>query len=179
MYNKRRFVLCVLQISFVATLASAQVYKITDLGPLSPTAINIWGQVVGNLNGQAFIWTQFAGQKGLGTLTGGTSSYATSINDFGVVTGSADGPGTVISPDPSLYPNEQCGDLIQPFVWTPRNGMGGALSRSAAPGWQCSRASFIISINCRRWTTSSPLRRALSRYQSPRSWSNDDDINRS
>jgi probable HAF family extracellular repeat protein len=124
MHDKRRFALCALLISLVATLANAQVYKITDLGPLSPTAINIWGQVVGNYNGQAFIWTQSAGPKGLGTLTGGTSSYAASINDRGVVTGTADGPGTVISPYSSL-PNQDCSDLSQPFVWKPRNGMQG------------------------------------------------------
>ena len=114
-------------IAFVLLLvpiASAQVYKITDLGPLSPTAINIWGQVVGNLNGQAYIWTQFAGPQGLGTLTGGTSSYAASISDLGVVAGTADGPATVISQDPS-FPNEECSDLTQPFVWTARNGMQG------------------------------------------------------
>ena len=74
---------------FLVPVAGAQVYTVTDLGPLSPTAINIWGQVVGNFNGQAFIWTQFAGRKGLGTLPGGTSSSATSINDLGVVTGTA------------------------------------------------------------------------------------------
>ena len=114
-------------IAFVLLLvpiASAQIYTITDLGPLSPTAINIWGQVVGNLNGQAFIWTQFAGRKGLGKLTGGTSSYAGSINDLGAVTGTADGPGAVISQDPA-FPNQECSDLIQPFVWTRSKGMQG------------------------------------------------------
>ena len=124
MHDKRRFALCALLISLVATLARAQVYSITDLGLLSPTAINIWGQVVGNLNGQAFIWTRSAGPKGLGTLAGGTSSYATSINDLGVVTGTADGTGTVISTFPSI-PNQQCSDLTQPFVWTQRNNMQG------------------------------------------------------
>jgi hypothetical protein len=44
-----------------APIARAQVYTVTDLGQLSPTAINTWGQVVGNLNGQAFIWTKFSG----------------------------------------------------------------------------------------------------------------------
>jgi probable HAF family extracellular repeat protein len=113
-------------------IASAQVYTISDLGPLAPTAINIWGQVAGNLNGQAFIWTQFAGRKGLGKLTGGTSSYASGINDLGVVTGTADGRGTVISNgvgQPPLYPspppNQECSDLTQPFVWTPGKGMKG------------------------------------------------------
>ena len=105
-------------------IASAQVYTITDLGPLSPTAINIWGQVVGNLNGKAFIWTRFSGRKHLGTLTGGTSSYAASINDLGVVTGNADGPGTVISQSP-FAPNQECSNLTQPFLWTPKSGMQG------------------------------------------------------
>ena len=48
-------------ITFVVLLlvpiASAQVYTITDLGSLSPTAINSWAQVVGNYNNQAYIWT--------------------------------------------------------------------------------------------------------------------------
>ena len=109
---------------FLVPVAGAQVYTVTDLGPLSPTAINSWGQVVGNFNGQAFIWTQFTGRKGLGKLTGGTSSYASSVNDLGVVTGTADGPGTVISPY-SFIPNQVCSDLTQPFVWTRRNGMQG------------------------------------------------------
>jgi probable HAF family extracellular repeat protein len=117
MHAKRRFALCALLISLVATLASAQVYTITDLGPLSPTAINIWGQVVGNANGQAFMWTKFAGQQGLGTLTGGTFSNAASINDLGVVTGTADGPATI-----GGFP---CSDLTQPFIWTRGNGMRG------------------------------------------------------
>jgi probable HAF family extracellular repeat protein len=124
MHDKRRFALCALLISLVATLASAQVYTITDLGSLSPTAINKWGQVVGNLNGQAFIWTRSAGPKGLGILPGGTFSYATSINDLGVVTGTANGPGTVISTDPN-YLNQDCSDLTQPFIWTARTGMQG------------------------------------------------------
>jgi uncharacterized membrane protein len=121
-------------IAFVLLLvpiASAQIYTVTDLGPLSPTAINTWGQVVGNFNGKAFIWTQFSGRRGLGTLTGGTYSYASGINDLGVVTGTADGPGTVISegvpqfPDSPPPSNQACSDLTQPFVWTPRNGMQG------------------------------------------------------
>ncbi|MGB8580377.1 MAG: hypothetical protein WCD47_06115 [Candidatus Sulfotelmatobacter sp.] len=119
-------------LSLLVPIASAQVYTITDLGSLSPTAINIWGQVVGNSNGQAFIWTQFTGRKRLGRLTGGTFSYAASINDLGVVTGTADGPGTVISNgvgQPPLYPapppNQECSDLTQPFVWAPRKGMMG------------------------------------------------------
>jgi probable HAF family extracellular repeat protein len=117
----------------ISPLAMTQVYKVTDLGALSPTAINFWGQVVGNVNGQAFIWTQFAGLQGLGTLPGGTSSYAASINDLGVVTGSADGPGTIVSPYPA-FPNIVCSDLTQPFIWTPRAGMQGLGVPQNLPG---------------------------------------------
>jgi len=124
MQSRRTFALWLFLFCLISPLAVTQVYKVTDLGPLAPTAINMWGQVVGNLNGQAYIWTQFAGLKGLGTLTGGTSSYAASINDLGAVTGTADGPFTLISPYPSL-PNEYCSDLTQPFVWTAGQGMHG------------------------------------------------------
>jgi hypothetical protein len=40
------------------------------------------------------------------------------------VTGTADGPGAVISQDPA-FPNQECSDLIQPFVWTSKEGMQG------------------------------------------------------
>ena len=78
-------------------LTVAQVYYVTDLGPLAPTAINSWGQVVGNYNGHAFVWTRFAGSRDLGLLLGGRFSNAAAITDFGVVTGTADGSGTVVS----------------------------------------------------------------------------------
>jgi probable HAF family extracellular repeat protein len=120
---RHRILLALLSLPCVA-VARAQVYTITDLGPMAPTSINAWAQVVGNSNGHAFIWERSRGLQGLGTLTGGTSSYAASIDDRGVVTGTADGLGTVISPD-SSFPNQQCSDLTQPFVWTPRNGMRG------------------------------------------------------
>jgi probable HAF family extracellular repeat protein len=102
-------------------IASAQVYTITDLGPLSPTAINTWGQVVGNLNGHAFIWAKSQGMRDLGTLTGGTLSSAAAINDLGAVTGTADGPATVVGRGYT----QQCSDLTQPFIWTRGNGMQG------------------------------------------------------
>jgi probable HAF family extracellular repeat protein len=108
----------------IPALAAAQVYKVTDLGPLAPTGINSWGQVVGNLNGHAFIWTTSQGRRSLGLLSGGTFSRAAAINDLGAVAGTADGFGTIISLDPSL-PNQQCSDLTQPFIWTERNVMRG------------------------------------------------------
>ncbi len=107
-------------------IASAQVYTITDLGPLSPTAINTWAQVVGNYDNRAYIWA-FGRMHSLGTLPGGTFSWAAAINDFGVVTGTADGQGTVA---PNTYwgysgPSVQCSDLIQPFIWQQKmQGLG-------------------------------------------------------
>jgi probable HAF family extracellular repeat protein len=124
MQSERAFAISLFLFCLIPTLAVTQVYQVTDLGQLSPTAINDGGQVVGNQNGQAFLWTQSAGPVGLGTLTGGTSSYAASINDLGAVVGNADGPGTVVSPV-SEYPNVQCSDLTQPFVWIPSSGMQG------------------------------------------------------
>jgi probable HAF family extracellular repeat protein len=103
----------------LANIASAQLYTITDLGQLSPTAINTSGQVVGNYNNRAYIWPAFGPMRSLGTLPGGTFSWAAAINDFGVVTGTADGQGTVFPSDHWGYsgPSVQCADLIQPFVW--------------------------------------------------------------
>jgi probable HAF family extracellular repeat protein len=145
-------------IAFVLLLvpiASAQVYTITDLGSLSPTAINSWAQIVGNLNGHAFIWAKSQGMRDLGTLSGGTSSYAASINDLGVVVGTADGPGTVVSLIPS-FPSQDCSDLTQPFIWTPTKGMQGVgtvAGPSSAPwdfeilGFWCDLPFYATSIN--------------------------------
>ena len=119
---KQRFLIAFVLLT--VPIASAQTYTISDLGSLSPTAINAWGQVVGNINGQAYIWTQIGGQKPLGTLTGGTFSSAAGINDVGAVVGSADGTGTVVSLSPPA-PNENCTNLTQPFVWTGTKGMRG------------------------------------------------------
>ncbi|MGA9544126.1 MAG: hypothetical protein WBQ85_11180 [Candidatus Sulfotelmatobacter sp.] len=113
-------------VSLLVNIASAQVYTITDLGQLSPTAINTWGQVAGNYNGQAYIWT-FGHTRALGLLPGGTFSWAAAINDFGVVEGTADGQGTVAPNTNWGYsgPSVQCSDLIQPFVWQQKmQGLG-------------------------------------------------------
>jgi probable HAF family extracellular repeat protein len=107
-----------------APISIAQTYTITDLGSMLPTAINDFGQVVGNSGDSAFIWSSSQGLRNLGTLSGGTSTYAASINDLGVVTGYADGAGTVISTDPSI-PNQVCTDLTQPFLWTSNGGLQG------------------------------------------------------
>lgn len=102
--------------------AQTQTYTITDLGQLAPTAINSWGEVAGNQNGHGFVWARGWGKHDLGLLPGGTFSSAAAVNDSGVVTGTADGPGTLVVPDGSPIP---CSDVTQPFVWSPRNGMQG------------------------------------------------------
>jgi probable HAF family extracellular repeat protein len=108
----------------IATVASAQDYTVTDLGPLAPTAINSWAQVVGNLNGHAFIWARGRGRRNLGLLSGGTFSSAAAINDRGAVVGTADGVGTITPRDPSLA-SQLCNDLTQSFIWTAQSGMRG------------------------------------------------------
>jgi len=104
-------VLCVMSVS-----ATAQRYTITDLGPLAPTGINSWAQVVGNYNNRAYLWT-FGRKRSLGTLPGGTFSYAAGINDLGVVVGTADGQGIVVLRSGWEGSNVECSDLTQPFVW--------------------------------------------------------------
>jgi probable HAF family extracellular repeat protein len=104
--------------------AAAQAYTVTDLGKLSPKAINTWGQVVGNYNNQGYIWS-FGQMRAVGTLPGGTSSSAVAINDLGMVAGTADGRGTVVSMPGKPSETKECNDLSQPFVWTLTGGMKG------------------------------------------------------
>jgi uncharacterized membrane protein len=112
----------------VPALAVAQGYTIVDLGTLSPTGINTWGQVAANNNGHAFVWAAFGGARDLGVLHGGTFASAAAINDVGMITGTADGRGTVAS-----SPNLKCPSLTQPFIWTWSNGMRG-LGTVGLPG---------------------------------------------
>ena len=109
----------------IRIVAAAQAtYTVTDLGQLSPNAINSWAQVVGNYNNQAYIWS-FGRLRALGKLPGGTSSSAAAINDLGMVAGTADGHGTVVSTTGSPSETKECADLTQPFVWTSTSGMKG------------------------------------------------------
>jgi probable HAF family extracellular repeat protein len=113
-------------IVLLGPLALAQKYAITDLGPLNPTSINKWGQIVGDYNGHAHMWTVTDGLQDLGTIPGGTFSRAAAINDLGVVTGTGNGRGTVISKNPRFNtPDMQCANLTQPFVWKEATGMQG------------------------------------------------------
>ena len=112
----------------IVPVAGAQIYSVSDLGPLTPTGINTWGQVVGNLNGHAYMWTRLGGLRDLGLLPGGTFSNAAGINDLGAVVGTADGNGIESY---SNMPGVVCsGDLTQPFVWTQTSGMKGLGTRA-------------------------------------------------
>ena len=127
------FLPTLLFVGFTTAFATAQEYTITDLGPLTPTAINSWAQVVGNYNNQAYIWNR-GHMKALGLLPGGTFSSAAGINDSGVVTGTADGLGTVIDP----AGNQQCSGLVQPFLWEHNQLRGlGTVATPGEPGLDC------------------------------------------
>jgi probable HAF family extracellular repeat protein len=104
------FLLCL-----IPALGESQVYAVKDLGPLSPTAINTWGEVAGNLNGHAFLWTKSGGLKDLGVLAGGTFSSATSINDLGQVVGEGGLP-------PASCDNTSITQTV-PLLWTQGGGM--------------------------------------------------------
>jgi uncharacterized membrane protein len=141
-------IFAVLLFLLIIPFVHAQVYKITDLGPLNPTALNSWGQVVGSFNGHAVMWTQSLGERDLGILPGGTFSYPSAINDLGMVTGTADGAGVVISMESGM-PNQQCTDLTQPFVWSPPKGMQGLGTVSLIDEFSdwCSLPFFATGIN--------------------------------
>jgi len=129
--------------------ALAQQYTLVDLGSLSPTGINSWTQVVGNDNHLAFMWS-FGHSRRLGTLAGGTFSWAAAINDFGVVTGTADGRGQIVSR--SGGSTIECNDLIQPFIWTEQTqmrGLGTVGPASDIGGTGCSYPFYGAAINNR------------------------------
>lgn len=108
----------------------AQKYEIVDLGTMSPVAINVWGQVAGNLNHHAVVWANNHIHN-LGVLPGGTFTTAGAINDLGVVAGSGDGPGTLTSTDPNVAP-VSCSHLVQPFRWSLLKGFTALSSFPAA-----------------------------------------------
>jgi uncharacterized membrane protein len=117
----RRLLLLAVILSFLAPAANSQIYSIFDLGPLQPTAINIWAQVAGTVNGRAYLWSPIGGLHSLGILAGGTNSAAFGLNDRGTVVGIADGPVTVDGPDGPFT----CTDALQGFKWTQGRGMQG------------------------------------------------------
>ncbi len=70
--------------------AGAAYYSITDLGAGSPTiagtGINAGGEVAGYINGTGFV-ADGGPMTSIGTLPGGSASYAYGVNDSGVVVG--------------------------------------------------------------------------------------------
>lgn len=115
----RRFVCALAVVCLTSVWSIAQVsYTVTDLGQMSPTAINTWAQVVGNYNGRAYMYT-LGRVKALSVPNGSSFSNAVAINDLGVVAGTTDGPGTVTSPYDGV-PDMPCDSLTQPVIW--KNG---------------------------------------------------------
>jgi len=115
-------------------VAGAQRYRITDLGSLEPVAINTWGEIAGNLNNNhAFVRTIWGGVFDLGLLPGGTFSKAAKINDLGEITGSADGPATMVD-DVDSTKTASCTSMIQPFLWSPRKGLTTPATIPIVPG---------------------------------------------
>jgi probable HAF family extracellular repeat protein len=106
--------------ALLVPLASAQVYTIRDLGPISPAAINDAGQIAGlDSNNHAVLWT--AGHvRDLGVLPGGTYSVPNAINTVGAVVGMADG---LVTYDPGVPYSKWTGYVPLSFVWTRSGGM--------------------------------------------------------
>ena len=102
---------CLALVSLVfVPVASGQNYVISDLGPISPVGINVWGEVAGNLNnGHAALWIPPGKTLDIGVLHGGKFSVAAGINDLGTITGTADGPGKVSG---TLHGTVSCSDIF-------------------------------------------------------------------
>src|ERR1019366_4903411 len=89
-FVKRPFVtprlalLAILACSF-ALVASAQVYTIRDLGPISPIAINKSGHIAALNSKNHAVLVKEGLVVDLGVLPGGTFSVPTAINDVGAV----------------------------------------------------------------------------------------------
>lgn len=115
-----RLLLFAMTLSFLVPAANSQTYTIRDLGALQPTAINTWAQIVGTLNGQAYLLSPLEGPRSLGILAGGTNSAPFGLNDRGTVVGIADGTATV-----DYEGTYTCPDALQGFEWNKDSGMQG------------------------------------------------------
>jgi probable HAF family extracellular repeat protein len=102
----RRAISAASVVLILMSLAGAQSYTVTDLGPTSAFAVNDRGQVAGSNGGQAFVWTSTTGAHLLGSLGGGVS-LAASINNLLQVVGY------------SFLPS----GTYHAFLWTPIGGM--------------------------------------------------------
>jgi probable extracellular repeat, HAF family len=125
MESKRTIAQVLFSCFLFSSLAVAQSYTVTDLGPLSPTGINAFGQVAGNISNHAVIWSKTKGAHDLGTMPTGTYSRAAAINDLGAVVGQADGATTLTLTTFSGEVLQVVCNVNQPFVWTNKQGMQG------------------------------------------------------
>ena len=141
---------CLALVSLVfVPVASGQNYVISDLGPISPVGINVWGEVAGNLNnGHAALWIPPGKTLDIGVLRGGKFSVAAGINDLGTITGTADGPGKVSG---TLHGTVSCSDIFQPFVWTLGRGFSTPASIPAVSAAHvtipCLQSDYATGIN--------------------------------
>ncbi|MGA3347655.1 MAG: hypothetical protein ABSC33_01465 [Candidatus Sulfotelmatobacter sp.] len=90
---------------FFASVSSAQHYTITDIGAMTATGVNAFGQVAGTGGPGASLWTKQGGIQYLGSLF--CCSGANAINDLGHVTGVS----WIDESDNAA------------FLWTPEGGM--------------------------------------------------------
>jgi probable HAF family extracellular repeat protein len=97
------------------------------LGSAHPTDVNDLGQVVGFADpSSAFLWTEAAGMRSLGTL-GGPGSSAAAINDLGQVVGRA----------------TRSNGAVAPFLWDAAGGMRAIPER---PGFKWAAAPAINNV---------------------------------
>ena len=154
-----------------ATFAVAQTYTIADLGVLkgnnesSGFWINNLGDIVGCSDTQtvegypctglvagqhAFYWSKISGMKDLGTLSGGTVSGATGLNDSGTVVGYSNIKG-------------QPATNFVAFQWTPASGMvnlGTLWGGSSSAAFEVNSAGVVAGdsflsngvVNATNWT---------------------------
>jgi probable HAF family extracellular repeat protein len=141
-------------------------YKVIDLGPLVPVGINIEGEVAGNVNGAAAIWTAVEGIRQLDLLPSGTLSRAVSINDAGTIAGTAETAGVM---NFGAFGLQDCSDLTQPFSWSRATGFQTAQSiPSAWPplafDYPCYQQDYATGINIRGQIVGSNMDIATYKY---------------
>jgi probable HAF family extracellular repeat protein len=128
MKRRQKLGACLLPSLLLATVATAQTYKITDLGTLSGFSASVAfdnnksGQITGcsdnsllptlpcmtNIPAEASLWSISEGLRPLGYLSGDNSIVAYVVNDSGVVVG---------------YSANTATGAVRGFVWTKGNGM--------------------------------------------------------
>ncbi|KAB8316387.1 DUF3466 family protein [Tolypothrix campylonemoides VB511288] len=150
----------VMTLGMNASAMAATMYDVTDLGNLGQPftfgyGINDAGQVVGSsgiVPNRAFLWNSSSGMTDLGTLPGGTNSYAYDINNAGQVVGSSDGAGFLWTSSTGMTPlgtstanainnaGQVVGGENRAFLWSSSTG---STDLGTLPGASSSSASDI------------------------------------